>query len=1076
MKPSANALIGYTYQQYITFLFLVKMDAEREISRIEIEADVNHNFDDIKIHKEDEVIYSQIKDFKDVSFSDLEFVEDDINIKGKLHTLSEGVNILIFKKIDIETNSEIFGLPALKISNTYILSLSRDQANEAIDAHYSLNEKRESKMNKFFLNCLDKRKFKIHREDLPIVEVYDTKLIEKTIDVGKEHLKFNNILLIEGKPGIGKSHYVNHLTKMYDKNIVYRFWISNQDNEYKSRLIYQNFINDLSKKLFSDYKKRDESSIINKINKSGLITIIDGLDHVENYNHEDLVKYVDFIDLLGVNNKVIVLSRPLKFVLSWKKQVLNNWNKKETNKVLDELHHIQDYEVRYDIYQITDGYPILVRFISGHYKIYNKLPQLDKLKDLDDYYSKVITNLNTSSALSIFLVSTSFYMKSELAILLEGELHDCVKEIISTCPYLFEIRLNRVSLFHDSFNKYLNTLGLNVSKRREHVNSIVYQSIIDQEVRFLSRISHFQFDYTMKLNVIRKYTSISLFSATLENCIDFEAMRSFYFQLRTMLADISHNDLDIINYYDLSLIINIVSREHVSSINQFLYTYIKCLLYNGYSEEDVTSSQYLFGMLCYVKENDASILYNVTSDDHYDTSHFLYELEITKKSEERYFIQQEKAFNLKKDIEFFLNDEYNRRDDLEAILVNLYLHHNEDRTLVKLHECVKTYIDNNEYDGISLLEEILQPYSWSSHSASWLLNDVKKKLFSLGKLESSKAYINNSLKQYISAYSHKGSFDMWVNVLNYLRLSLHHSRKIDLSGIGLFFTMYGYRKDYSVVNIGEAFKVFEENDLISEEQSIHKIVFIQSMSEKGVRHLLCEYLSLHNPEIIKILFENYHLDNLLLSCFDLPSSHIDVLPENVFNQSLNQLMRYHSSNKRIDFSEIENVYHSSKWQNLYDKLKFFRFGLNAKEDSIELNNLDKVGLSINIIKEDNKYKHNSQDRYNKGILGEKDKAFIVDNKLSVQEVSGYLNGNYSALAEIEVYDIFKLEDISNNIKEILYNATLGKINSINSFGNPYHFVGNLPRLVNDNCANPSIEELYNSFKIFLKLSQLESRL
>jgi hypothetical protein len=42
MRPSQNAFFGYSYQQCITFLMFAKMDVEREIEAIEIEAVVNN--------------------------------------------------------------------------------------------------------------------------------------------------------------------------------------------------------------------------------------------------------------------------------------------------------------------------------------------------------------------------------------------------------------------------------------------------------------------------------------------------------------------------------------------------------------------------------------------------------------------------------------------------------------------------------------------------------------------------------------------------------------------------------------------------------------------------------------------------------------------------------------------------------------------------------------------------------------------------------------------------------------------------------------------------------------------------
>ncbi|QUH31122.1 hypothetical protein [Vallitalea guaymasensis] len=47
MKPARNAFIGYSYQKSVAFLMIAKMDVERKIKEIEIEADVNHQFDDL---------------------------------------------------------------------------------------------------------------------------------------------------------------------------------------------------------------------------------------------------------------------------------------------------------------------------------------------------------------------------------------------------------------------------------------------------------------------------------------------------------------------------------------------------------------------------------------------------------------------------------------------------------------------------------------------------------------------------------------------------------------------------------------------------------------------------------------------------------------------------------------------------------------------------------------------------------------------------------------------------------------------------------------------------------------------
>lgn len=228
MRPSRNAFIGYTYQEQITFLFLALMDAERKIDRLEIEADVENNFDDVKISKEDNFIYCQIKDYDEVELIDLKISKNQVSIKGKKHKLANNSpNVLFFKKIAINSNDNILGVPALKINNVYIISLSRIEADGIINNLYKNNEIRKIILSNFFFDSLDNRILAIKREDLPIIKVFETKLLEETIDVGKRHLEISNILHIEGKPGVGKSHYVNTLSSIHNNSFVYRLWISN---------------------------------------------------------------------------------------------------------------------------------------------------------------------------------------------------------------------------------------------------------------------------------------------------------------------------------------------------------------------------------------------------------------------------------------------------------------------------------------------------------------------------------------------------------------------------------------------------------------------------------------------------------------------------------------------------------------------------------------------------------------------------------------------------------------------------------------------------------------------------------
>ena len=59
-KPARNALWGYSYQKCVTFMLVAKMDVERVIESIEIETDVEHNFDDAVIITNNEKLNCQM--------------------------------------------------------------------------------------------------------------------------------------------------------------------------------------------------------------------------------------------------------------------------------------------------------------------------------------------------------------------------------------------------------------------------------------------------------------------------------------------------------------------------------------------------------------------------------------------------------------------------------------------------------------------------------------------------------------------------------------------------------------------------------------------------------------------------------------------------------------------------------------------------------------------------------------------------------------------------------------------------------------------------------------------------------
>jgi hypothetical protein len=1082
MRPSRNAFLGYSYQECIAFLMLAKMDVEREIVEIEIEATVDNKFDDIKISTCNTLIYCQVKDFDNITLNDLIIEGGQVTIKGKKHKLSNGSNLIFFKNIDITPNTQFLGFHAYSISDVYIITLSREKAETIINTLYKYNEKRVSIISQFFNIRLDDRLLNIKQEELPIIDIYDIHLQEKTINVGKKILEFEDILFVEGKPGVGKSHLVTCLAKEFENCLVYRFWVSNQDRDYNARLFFQNFLSNISKELFQDYRYRTEDEIIEYLNKNKKTVIIDGLDHVENHQKTEINSFINFINKLKSKCKTIVLSRPLKSKIDWAKQQLVNWNFEETRKVLNKLYHISDYHTCRNIFDVTDGYPILVRFVTEHFILYNEIPLSWKLNDINKYYDKIISNSDILSALSIFIASRSFIMESEISLFLEDDHSEIVKEFIKSNPYLFEIRLNRISLFHDSLNTFLRKKKIGNSQRNSKVKQIVHESLISGEKRFMSRFAFFDLDKSMKLEIIKKYVSINYFQQLIKSCIDFEALRVFYKQIRESLTEFDANKLEIINYYDLSLIINITERDHISTVNEFLYTYVKCILYNGYRDDDITSSEHLFCMYYYYKTNDATLLYNLTSDSHYDTERFYQRLNYDVGMEENYFFRHKKSFRKTKQLRRFLNQEiiFESYEYLPHILANLYLHETKISELKQIQIAIKTYLDIDENLGDFALKQAMAKFkNLNGYLSQTYLIKAKDIISSLGKEIFQNEYHNNSLKELILLNCPNGSLSVWPKVLNYIRLSLFEKRKIDLASVGCFFAMYNNRKDVTVISIDEALKTFENKGLISINKSIDIIVFTQSMSEKGIRHLLSSYIQLHSPRIISSVLKKFKPDQLQIIWFDLPMEFINHFPDHLFDYGMySQLLRWNSHTKEVDFKDIQNVFYSKRKLILIETLNFLKYRIKISADHPSLNELQKLDclLSMNVSDKETEYFKTSEERYTQGILDSDSVDFIKEKKLKVEDIAGYTNGYYSVFAELDIFKAYDKEHIKQNASLIVHNALIGRIQSINMFASLYYFPGNFPKFVNDYEVEINFKDLYVSFITFLKISLLNNKL
>jgi hypothetical protein len=1064
------ALFGYTYQHEIALFLLAKMDVEREIEQFTQEAKVSHQFDDVHLTMNGQQYFLQIKDFEQAALTDLQIQGDELLIKNVAHRLSADTNIVFFKQIDYIANSTILGFPAYEFSGVYVVSLNRTDIEQQLNRLYRKDPHRRAVIEQLLAERLDKRELSFEKNRLPAISFYNTRLAERTVKISRKLLAFKNILFIEGKPGVGKSHLAKTLQEKLGRTLIYRFWVSNQDAQYDERLKYGNFLTDLSKQLFNDYKDHSDKEIFDALKTSGRTLLIDGLDHVENYNPGELQHFIDFLDQVNLYCKTIVFSRPVQFRIKWKKQILANWNEKQTFKVLKVMYGITDFTVTDRIYKLTGGYPILVRYVSQQYKLDGKIPEGTRFDSVTQYYDQLLKNEKGQQGLALFLCCRGFLMESELPLFLDTYPLSFVKEFILQHPYLFEIRINRISLFHDSLLTYLRLSDINYSGLMEKVNTTVYHSLMTGEKRFQSRVGHFDFSVDQVRDILRWYASMKHFKQFIKDVVDFEAVRELYEQLRELLLRLKPNDLALSAYYDLVLLINTTQRRFIADHKPFQYTYSRVLAFNGYTEEDITSNKYLFAMWYYVQTKDASLLLNISSDDNRDTADFYNRLDNELSKENTFFEFQQTPFRRNK-IRQVLQDTSSPRyrDNLVYLLINVYLHKTNRKAFPGLFEAIKLYLNGKETQGKQKLELTLASSSMTERHCFYALEDAKKDLLAYGVHPAKNDYVKFSLKQYLIKHGTKGNFTLWPELLSYLRLSLHLGKKIDLASIAAYWPKYHQRHDYTLGSIDQALSVFEQCGWVDWRASVQLIGHIQEQSEKGYRGFMASYLMEHEPEFILQVLDKFTPKSLNISWFDLTPTWLNILPDDIYARELQRLFNYHSTNRQIELRDIENLLGSNKLNLLQRDLRTYGFKIAVKHQDAKITELERLNISYAEHQPDPYDSSDTpEESFAKGILDDDSAGLITINKLSPAQVAAYHNGYYSVLAEPALFRLFPKRRIRQDIRKIIFSALTAKSRQGEYFQDVNHMPGTILTIMAD-CGIPVPKQMYYSFNNYFTI-------
>ena len=1054
VKQGRYAQKGYSYQKDFYTLLVAKMDISKDISCVEIEKIFSeaekkiNNFDDCYLESQSKTYYFQVKNIRNrkgncVTLEDIKISDSKITINSNKILFNENnINILIINTDKIHTNTKILGLDAINLHGIYIVPITSKEINRSLDDLYS-DVNRANEIKNFTSEKINNDIFKLNKEDLPPVrKLFPTKLDDETIILRADLLPEleNGILMVVGKPGVGKSHFVNELDKNFKHDALYRFWISSNDSFKKIRLNFDEFIKELNREIFNSHGIFTYEELVNEINEKELTVIIDGLDHVENYNFKEFDRYINFIEDCS-NGKILVLSRPLKKELKWKKINLTNWNRTQTQDYLKKAYELEKYDIIDNIFDVGNGYPIITKFLAEHYTLHGEIPD-SNFSEIKDYYDSLFEGNSFKENMVVFLLNDYFVLEEELDLFLSTLEKRMIIGFMHNVPYLFNKELNRISLIHDSLNTYLKQDNDYLKTFKKEKLGIVKESIGNFEINFLSRFDGFGFEEDYIKEILIRFAEFDNFEKILDSTFDFESIQEFYRQLKSLLH--IHQNLDIYQIYSFILICLIVERNTLEGYYSLLYQIFTYMDRNSLDEKDIFSKGIFWKMYNYFRQyqnhdplfiNSEEIAY---PHDFYEkfNNEYSYWNDLTNDMEEEYI-----------DLIKSHGGRYESRELLIKLFTNIKFN---ERTNSKYYSLIDDYLNKGEKFILKDLENICIEFGISIDWIPNILNKLTYNLKSLGIIKKDNIFIENTLKELIEETAYEGSFHVQEHILKYFRLKNHDGGEIDLNSLNLFQGMYVERKDYSVITINEALGTFENKNLIKEYDSLDLISNLMDQSEKGIRHLLTEYFNSKGSVFIKDFLNERDFPHDYINIFDLNPDMINECSINDIGESLMKIYDYNYS-KSIRYNEISNGLKSKYKNSILDNISFNRYSLNYPE---QINDDEKDYVPFYY-----------------GFIHLDDLEYIKENNLSCIEISKYCSHNFQSFAYLELYEHYPIEVLRKNFFDIIYTSMF--INSYSAYAGWSCYLGNLPMFLDKLECDADWNKLFDIFTSFLRFSLIK---
>ncbi|MDR1630479.1 MAG: hypothetical protein LBS36_09765 [Oscillospiraceae bacterium] len=805
--------------------------------------------------------------------------------------------------------------------------------------------------------------------------------------------------------------------------------------------------------------------LVDTIQKDNRLVIIDGLDHVENYNPRQLEQFINFIDKL-TNIRTVVLSRPLQHDICWRKESLLDWTFDETRIYLDMAYGISDYRTQQQIFHVSGGYPIITYFLAEDYKLNNRINLTMPIAGINEYYDTLfVNNDRPSSAIGVFASGNCFFTWKELeGFFSEPEMYDVISEFIKRHPYLFKIIMNRVSLIHDSFNTYLRTKIRSFTQRQEKTISIIRKSLLSDSIEYMARMESFNFDETFYSAMLRKYSCADSLMHLMLSTRDYNSINSLYVQLQRLLEDRT-DVLDIYEYYSFALLFQVATRNDLIGCDSLVYQMLLYMHSHEGIEDNIFSSDYIWQVYLSCKGLEKLTMHYLTNRHISDIQ--FYDL-IGQINEDGVFYEKKDKVIRYNELEVELKDSevslQSKKDALTEYLISIWIH---GKGGDKFFDSFEKYVAGNKDSCIDIRVE-LSVYGLDKLWVDYSLNFAKYQLHELGFLGDNNIFRNRSLHDLIMDTAPKGSFEVVTLAASYIKLANYENREIDISHLAYSWSMYYNRKDYSVVSIDDALITFEANKLIEWKQSFSIIDRLMKQSEKGISDLLTSYINKKGPafvcQINKIGYFSSRKSQIRF--WELNPEIHNCFSESEISKQVMRLLSFHSYSKTVEGADISNIAASKHRDFILNEIKQYNYTINSPDyDLIPV--LKARGVKYLVTNEETETAYVPLQQ---GYIRENDFEYIAEQKIGYLEIAKYADGWYSCLPFVNVFSLYPKHNIQRDYNAIIHKAMFARVSGNDYIGNWYLLIGNIPTFLMSYEIDVDWIKLYNIFNDFLKLS------